>query len=81
MKISVEISYYPLNDKYIQPIKRFIEKFKNDPNIVIKPNTMSTQIFGEYDDVMDKLKTELKEAFTLPHSVFVLKIINADLEH
>ena len=81
MKISIDISYYPLNDQYLQPIKDFIAKLQNDPNIAIKRNTMSTQIFGEYDYVMDKLKTELKEAFTLPHSVFVLKIINADLEN
>jgi uncharacterized protein YqgV (UPF0045/DUF77 family) len=38
---------------------------------------MSTQIRGEYDDVMAALKDEMKTTFeNLPKAVFVVKILN-----
>ena len=38
---------------------------------------MSTQIRGEYDDVMAVLTTELKTTFEqLPKGVFVIKMLN-----
>lgn len=80
MKTSVEISYYPLNQEYIPPIKNFIDRINKYPKLVIRTNTMSTQIFGEYGDVMKALTNEIQKSFDLPHSVFVMKIINADLE-
>jgi uncharacterized protein YqgV (UPF0045/DUF77 family) len=79
MQISVEISYYPLNETYKDPIKKFIRTLKENGNLLVKTNTMSTQVFGEYDEVMDTLKDCIKRAYELPHSVFVLKVINADL--
>ncbi len=81
MKTSVEISYYPLLVEYIPPIKRFIACLNQYENLVVKTNGMSTQVFGEYTQVMQVLTTEIEKAFELPHSVFVLKIINADLNH
>lgn len=80
MKISVEISYYPLNREFIPPIQNFIDRINTYPKLVVRTNTMSTQIFGEYRDVMDGLTNEIEKSFDLPHSVFVMKIINADLE-
>lgn len=81
MKTSVEISYYPLLVEYIPPIKRFIECLNQHENLIVKTNGMSTQVFGEYRQVMHVLTEEIEIAFELPHSVFVLKIINADLNH
>lgn len=80
MKISVEISYYPLNEEFIPPIQTFIDRLNAYENLRVKTNGMSTQIFGEYDEVMDVLKAEIKKSFDLPHSVFTMKIINADLD-
>lgn len=77
--ISVEISYYPLNEEYKIPIKDFIERMKSYEILNVRTNTMSTQIFGEYHDVMNALTAEINKSFDLPNSVFVLKIINADL--
>jgi uncharacterized protein YqgV (UPF0045/DUF77 family) len=81
MKTSVEISYYPLLVEYVPPIKNFIARLNEIPEIVVKTNGMSTQVFGEYDQVMLALTREIKKSFELPHSIFVLKIINADLNH
>jgi len=80
MKISVEISYYPLNEQYKSPIKRFIATLNANKNLSVKTNTMATQVFGEFDQVMQTIQNCMKQAFELPHSVFVMKFINADLE-
>jgi uncharacterized protein YqgV (UPF0045/DUF77 family) len=81
MKTSVEISYYPLQEQYIPPIKSFIARLNHYDGLIVKTNGMSTQVFGEYDTVFHVITQEIKRAFEVPHSVFVLKIINADLNH
>lgn len=78
MKISIEISYYPLSEQYKQPIKKFIKSLMENANIDVKPNAISTHVFGEYDEVMTTLNKCMKNAMELPHSIFVLKILNAD---
>lgn len=79
MKVSVELSYYPLNEEFIPHIINFIESLKQIVGIETVTNGMSTQVFGEYDVVMQALTSEIKKAFELPHSVFVMKVVNADL--
>ena len=80
MKTSVEISYYPLNDEYKKHIKAFIDRLNTHEGLVVRTNGMSTQVFGEYDTVMGALAQEIKAAFELPHSVFIMKVINTDLQ-
>jgi uncharacterized protein YqgV (UPF0045/DUF77 family) len=80
MKTSVEISYYPLTETYIPPIKDFIDRMNAHETLVVKTSGMSTQIFGDYDDVMGAITTEIKKSCELPHSVFVMKVINSALE-
>ena len=79
MNTSVEISYYPLNVEYIPPIKNFIERLNAYNEITVQTSGMSTQVFGKYFDVMKILTQEIHKSFELPHSVFVMKIINVDL--
>ena len=78
--ISVEISYYPLNNNYLEPIKNFIKNLNTYSDIKVQTNGMSTQVFGKYDQVMNALTIEIKKASELDHSVFVMKIVNADLQ-
>jgi len=80
MNTSVEISYYPLNVEYIPPIKSFIERMNKYDELIVRTDGMSTKVFGEYKEVMKALTHEIEKSFELPHSVFVLKIINADLD-
>jgi uncharacterized protein YqgV (UPF0045/DUF77 family) len=80
MNASVEISYYPLNVEYIPPIKGFIERMNQYEDLRVRTNGMSTQVFGEFTTVMQALTSEIEKSFELPHSVFVMKIINADLD-
>lgn len=80
MIVSVDISYYPLKEEFIPPIKGFIQKLNDSTEIEVETNGMSTQVFGEYDVVMKAITQEIKNTFSLPHSIFILKIINADLQ-
>jgi uncharacterized protein YqgV (UPF0045/DUF77 family) len=81
MKTSIEITYYPLHDRFIPHIKAFIERLKSYDSIVVKPNTMSTQVFGDYDNLTSIVNAEIKKSFDkIPHSIFIMKIINADLQ-
>ncbi len=79
MKVSVDISYYPLNEEYIPPIKDFIRRLNEYKELVVETNGMSTQVFGQYRYTMDAIANEIEKSFELPHSVFILKVINADL--
>jgi uncharacterized protein YqgV (UPF0045/DUF77 family) len=80
MKVSVDISYYPLKDEFIPHILDFIDRLNQNRNITAQTNGMSTQVFGEYFEVMETLTKEIHKSFELPHSVFILKVINADLQ-
>jgi uncharacterized protein YqgV (UPF0045/DUF77 family) len=79
MRISVDISFYPLTEGYVEPILAFIAKLETNPRLVVKRNSLATQVFGEYRDVMDCLDAEMLAVFhVLPHSVFVMKFIGKD---
>ncbi|MEE4260978.1 MAG: hypothetical protein V2I62_14530 [Bacteroidales bacterium] len=80
MNTSIEISYYPLHDEFIPPIKDFIHRLNQYPDLTVTTSGMSTQVFGEYSYVMQSITKEIEKSFELPHSVFILKIVNADLQ-
>ncbi|HEY5622385.1 MAG: hypothetical protein GTN98_00720 [Woeseiaceae bacterium] len=77
MKVAVDISLYPLQEDLIPPIRNVIERLKSHENLYVETNSMSTQIRGEYDDVMAVLTSELRTTFELlPKAVFVIKMLN-----
>lgn len=80
MKASLEISMYPLDASYEGPILDFIRRLNTYPTLTVQTNTMSTQVFGNYDELMAALTREVKQSFAEhPAIVMVLKLINADL--
>ncbi|WP_043317474.1 YkoF family thiamine/hydroxymethylpyrimidine-binding protein [Microbulbifer sp. HZ11] len=80
MQLSVEISMYPLKDEYIPAIKDFIQRLNEQPQLQVISNTMSTQVFGEYDVVMDVLKAEMRKSWEqFGRAIFVCKFIDGDL--
>jgi uncharacterized protein YqgV (UPF0045/DUF77 family) len=81
MRISIDISMYPLQPNYADSILQFIEQLRQYPDIYIETNRMSTHIIGEYDQIMALLTKEIRQAFEAdPAIVMVLKIINRDLK-
>ena len=80
MDLSVEISKYPLNENYIPVIQDFIDRLNTYKDLTVITNTMSTQVFGKFDHVMDALSKELKTSFAQEiKQVMVMKFINGDL--
>ena len=80
MDIGVEISLYPLKNGFVPVIREFVERLQQLPRLKVVTNSMSTQVFGAYEEVMDALRRELKSTFeTLAESsdkgVFVLKVL------
>lgn len=78
MFLSVQLSCYPLKDDYKQPIWDLIERLKKT-NLEVVSGRMSTEIFGEYDEIMSVLSDTMKWSFeTYGKSVFVAKIMEGD---
>jgi len=80
MKIAVDISLYPLDADFIPPIKDVIARFNAHEGLEVWTNAMSTQLVGEFDDVMRALRDEIGATFNeLPKAVFAIKILNNPL--
>lgn len=81
MELSVEISKYPLANDYIPAIKDFIDRLQNIDGLSVVGNTMSTQVFGDYDLVMETLKAEIKYSYEqFGKAIFVCKFIGTNLD-
>jgi hypothetical protein len=76
MEIGVEISLYPLNADYIPPIQDFIDRLNARAKFKVITNSMSTQVFGSYEDVFGALVPEIRRTFeTNAKAVFVMKVL------
>ena len=74
MKASVEISLYPLAEDYKSRIIGFIERLRESGKFEVISNGMSTQLFGEYDDIMEVLQKEIGEELKKHRTMAILKI-------
>jgi len=80
MKASVDISLYPLTDEYIPAIKEFIDRVQKYSGVSVVRNDLSTQLYGDYDQIMDLLKAELRLSWEkYGKSIFVIKFLKDDL--
>ena len=78
MRISVELTLMPLQDDYRDHIVNFIKRLRNS-DFHVKENSLSTQVFGDYDDVMLFLKNELKQSFEETEAIIAnMKIVKTD---
>jgi uncharacterized protein YqgV (UPF0045/DUF77 family) len=79
MDIGVEISLYPLQAEYGGVIHRFIDRLNADGRFQVVSNSMSTQVFGPYDEVLDLVRREFRDMFEGlaaggGKAVFVMKV-------
>ncbi len=80
IQASVDISLYPLKEDYIPAIAEFIDRISQYPQISVTRNDLSTQLFGDYDKIMDILKKEIRYSWeTWGKGVFVIKFLMDDL--
>jgi uncharacterized protein YqgV (UPF0045/DUF77 family) len=76
MDIGVELSLYPLNQTYIPAIQNFIDRLNADGRFRIITNSLSTQVFGHYDDVMSLIVKEMKTTYEQgDKAIFVMKVV------
>jgi uncharacterized protein YqgV (UPF0045/DUF77 family) len=81
MKITVDISMYPLDSNYVPPIKQFIRALRAFEGLDIVTNQLSTQIRGEFDAVMSALRDCIRESMISNYKVvFVTRYLNSDLD-
>jgi uncharacterized protein YqgV (UPF0045/DUF77 family) len=78
--IGVEISLYPLKADFVPAVREFLGRLNADSRLRVVTNSMSTQLFGSYDDVMEALRRELRTSFETAvaasdKAVFVLKVL------
>ncbi|MDC6365421.1 MULTISPECIES: thiamine-binding protein [Flavobacteriaceae] len=78
MRISVELTLTPLQDDFEPAIINFIKNLRNS-GLTVLENPLSTQVYGDYDAVMELLQTEIKEAFELiERGLLYMKIVKSD---
>lgn len=78
MDISVELTLTPLQDDFERPIKEFIKALRKSGCTVLE-NPLSTQIYGEYDEVMKIIASEMKTTFNqLDHCIMNMKVVKSN---
>jgi uncharacterized protein YqgV (UPF0045/DUF77 family) len=78
MQISVELSLTPLQDDFEAPIKDFIKKLRSS-GMTVMENPLGTQIYGDYDKIMEFLTEEVKETFqAVDHVLINIKIVKGN---
>ena len=79
MQITAELSFYPLCDDYIAPIKAYIEALNQIDGLEVRTHALSTELFGDYDIVMQAIQETTKKAFETDGGVvLVAKYLNRD---
>jgi len=80
MRITAELSLYPLRDEPIPVILEFIGSIDRDDRVEVVVNQMSTQLRGELDDVMRCVHGALRRSFDSGGAqVLVAKFLSSDL--
>lgn len=78
MDISVELTLTPLQDAYEAPVIDFIQKLRAS-GLTIMENPLSTQVYGNYEQVMQVLQEEIRLAFESTESALLyMKIVKSD---
>lgn len=80
MKLTAEISLYPLSDQYLDVVKDFVRALRRYDQLTLITNAMSTQVFGDYDNVFEAVSKELRASHRRSGGqVLVCKFIVGDL--
>jgi uncharacterized protein YqgV (UPF0045/DUF77 family) len=76
VRAAVEISMYPLVAEYRPRIRAFIKRLQSDSALLVRSNSLSTQLWGEMDHLMRVLTQEMgASAAEGAQLVFVLKVL------
>jgi uncharacterized protein YqgV (UPF0045/DUF77 family) len=80
MRVTVEMSLYPLQGQPIERILAFIETITGEAELEVVVYQLCTQVRGELGLVMSTITTAIERSFGNGGSqALVLNILNADL--
>ena len=80
MRITADISLYPLAENFTIGIVDFIHRLRREPGLEVITNQLSTQVRGDFDAVTGAISRCMRGSMSAPGaSVFVVKYVNADL--
>ncbi len=80
MRVTAEMSLYPLQGQPLERILAFIATIRADDRLEVVVNQLSTQVRGELAVVMHVVGQAVERSFAAGGSqALVLKILNADL--
>ena len=80
MKVTIEISNYPLSEDYEPKILDFIIRCQAH-GMRTKVNATATHIQGDYETVMNLVQEEVKTSFEkYGQMIFVLKVLKGELD-
>ena len=80
MRVTAEMSLYPLQRQPLEKILAFIAEIAGDARLEVVVNQLSTQVRGELSVVMAVLTAAVERSFDAGGAqALVLKILNADL--
>ena len=78
MEISVELTLTPLQDNFEVPIIEFIKTLRAT-GCIVRETPLSTQIYGEFSNVMTHVTEATKQAFEqTEHIVLNMKIVKSN---
>ena len=78
MEISVDLTLSPLQNDYEKHVINFIKALR-DSKFKVLENPLSTQIFGNYDELMPFLTQEIKRSLNdVDISVITMKLVKTN---
>ena len=79
MRITVELSLYPITENYEVFVKDFIKRLNAHKELEVVTNSISTQIVGEHSRVFEILSKETAVTFSSEKPcVFLLKVLGVE---
>ncbi|MEO8933168.1 MAG: hypothetical protein ABI295_02585 [Xanthomarina sp.] len=78
MEISVDLTLSPLQDDYEMHVINFIKRLR-DSEFTVLENPLSTQIFGNYQELMPFLTSQIHKSFEEEKiCVLTMKVVKTD---
>lgn len=78
MRISVELTLTPIQDNYEPIIINFIKALRKS-GLTVLENPLSTQVYGDYEKVMQTLQEEAQVALeAMDRGLLHMKIVKSD---
>lgn len=81
MKLTIEISMYPLRSDYEKQVIDFIAELRSHKLDLVKVNAMSTQVVGDHHIAMDAVNKSVATVYENDvKASFVIKILPGALD-